>query len=142
MFKSLLVKIGKFNGNRNSGNSYTRVILTEIYHLSGMKSFRDDLIDRMKTGWGRSVLASKISHLFVTFKSNILRQENSKNEKRRYSSKNFCDLPLHTRNNDAISPWNQYCFYFIKKLNSFLLTTISLSATHLAGSQRTVMNTR
>jgi hypothetical protein len=55
----LLVKIGKFNGNRNSGNSYTRVILTEIYHLSGKKSFRDDLIDRMKTGWGRFVLASK-----------------------------------------------------------------------------------
>jgi hypothetical protein len=52
------VKIGKYNGNRNSGNIYTRVILTEIYHLSGMKSFRDDLIDRMKTGWGRFVLAS------------------------------------------------------------------------------------
>ena len=34
------------------------VILTEIFHLSGMKSFRDDLIDRMKTGWGRFVLAS------------------------------------------------------------------------------------
>jgi hypothetical protein len=57
----LLVKIGKFNGNRNSGNSYTRVILTEIYHLSGMNSFRDDLIDRMKTGWGRFVLASNSS---------------------------------------------------------------------------------
>jgi hypothetical protein len=55
----MLVKIGKYNGNRNSGNIYTRVILTEIYHLSGMKSFRDDLIDRMKTGWGRFVLASK-----------------------------------------------------------------------------------
>jgi hypothetical protein len=52
------VKIGKYNGNRNSENIYTRVILTEIYHLSGMKSFRDDLIDRMKTGWGRVVLAS------------------------------------------------------------------------------------
>jgi hypothetical protein len=33
--------------------------LTEIYCLSGMKSFRDDLIDRMKTGWGRFVLASE-----------------------------------------------------------------------------------
>ena len=55
----MLVKIGKYNGNRNSGNIYTRVILTEIYHLSGMKSFRDDLIDRMKTGWGRFVLASQ-----------------------------------------------------------------------------------
>ncbi len=54
----MLAKIGKYNGNRNSGNSYTRVILTEIYKLSGMKSFRDDLIDRMKTGWGRFVLAS------------------------------------------------------------------------------------
>jgi hypothetical protein len=54
----MLVKIGKYNGKRNSGNIYTRVILTEIYHLSGMKSFRDDLIDRMKTGWGRFVLAS------------------------------------------------------------------------------------
>jgi hypothetical protein len=54
----MLVKIGKYNGNRNSGSIYTRVILTEIYHLSGMKSFRDDLIDRMKTGWGRFVLAS------------------------------------------------------------------------------------
>ena len=32
--------------------------MTEIFHLSGMKSFRDDLIDRMKTGWGRFVLAS------------------------------------------------------------------------------------
>jgi hypothetical protein len=28
-----------------------------------MKSFRDDLIDRMKTGWGRFVLASV---LFLT----------------------------------------------------------------------------
>ena len=56
----MLVKIGKYNGNRNSGNIYTRVILTENYHLSGMKSFRDDLIDRMKTGWGRFVLASPI----------------------------------------------------------------------------------
>ncbi len=55
----MLVKIGKYNGNRNSGNIYIRDILTEIYHLSGMKSFRDDLIDRMKTGWGRIVLASK-----------------------------------------------------------------------------------
>jgi hypothetical protein len=50
------------------------------------------------------IKGSKISHLFGTFKSNILRQENSKNEKRRYRSKNFCDLPLHTRNNDAIPP--------------------------------------
>ncbi len=32
--------------------------MTEIYHLSGMKSFREDLIDRMKTGRGRFVLAS------------------------------------------------------------------------------------
>ena len=32
--------------------------MTEIFHLSGMKSFRDDLIDRMKTGWGRFVRAS------------------------------------------------------------------------------------
>ncbi len=32
--------------------------MTVIFHLSGMKSFRDDLIDRMKTGWGRFVLAS------------------------------------------------------------------------------------
>jgi hypothetical protein len=32
--------------------------LTEIYHLLGMKSSRDDLIDRMKTGWGCFVLAS------------------------------------------------------------------------------------
>ncbi len=54
----MLVKIGKYIGNRNSGNIYTRIILTEIYHLSGMKSFRDELIDRMKTGWGRFVLAS------------------------------------------------------------------------------------
>ncbi len=45
-------------GIKNSGKSYTRDILTEIYRLSGMKSFRDDLIDRMKTGWGRFVLAS------------------------------------------------------------------------------------
>ncbi len=56
----MLVKIGKYNGNRNSGNIYTRVILNEISHLSGMKSFRDDLSDRMKTGWGGFVLASKI----------------------------------------------------------------------------------
>jgi hypothetical protein len=35
---------------------HTRIILTEIYRLSGMKSFRDDLIGRMKTGWGRFVL--------------------------------------------------------------------------------------
>jgi hypothetical protein len=55
----MLVKIGKYNGNINSGNIYSRVILTEIYHLSGMKSFRDDLSDRMKTGWGRFVLASQ-----------------------------------------------------------------------------------
>jgi hypothetical protein len=34
--------------------------LTEIYHLLGMKSSRDDLIDRMKTGWGCFVLASKL----------------------------------------------------------------------------------
>jgi hypothetical protein len=33
--------------------------LTEIYHLLGMKSSRDDLIDRMKTGWGCFVLASE-----------------------------------------------------------------------------------
>jgi hypothetical protein len=26
-----------------------------------MKSFRDDLIDRMKTGWGRFVLASYLA---------------------------------------------------------------------------------
>jgi hypothetical protein len=35
--------------------------LTEFYHLLGMKSFRDDLIDRTKTGWGRFVLASKLT---------------------------------------------------------------------------------
>jgi hypothetical protein len=34
--------------------------LTKIYRLSGMKSFRDDLNDRMKTGWGRFVLASVV----------------------------------------------------------------------------------
>ncbi len=32
--------------------------MIEIYHLLGMKSSRDDLIDRMKTGWGCFVLAS------------------------------------------------------------------------------------
>ncbi len=37
--------------------------MTEIFRLSGMKSFRDDLIARMKTGWGRFVLASK----FISF---------------------------------------------------------------------------
>jgi hypothetical protein len=40
-----------------TGPRYTRV-LTGIYRSSGMKSFRDVLIDRMKTGWGRFVLAS------------------------------------------------------------------------------------
>ncbi len=45
-------------GNRYSGRSYTRDILTEIYQLSRMKSLRKELIDRMKTGWGRFVLAS------------------------------------------------------------------------------------
>jgi hypothetical protein len=40
--------------------------LTEIYHLLGMKSFRDDLIDRMKTGWGSFVLASTIHHTICT----------------------------------------------------------------------------
>jgi hypothetical protein len=58
---SLICKIGKYNGKRNLGESYTRVILTEIYYLSEMKSFRDDLIDRVKTGRGRFVLASIIS---------------------------------------------------------------------------------
>jgi hypothetical protein len=37
--------------------------LTEIYHLLGMKSSRDDLIDRMKTGWGCFVLASQLQEL-------------------------------------------------------------------------------
>ncbi len=39
--------------------------MTEIYRLSGMKSFRDDLIDRMKTGWGRFVLASYNQHTVI-----------------------------------------------------------------------------
>jgi hypothetical protein len=30
-----------------------------------MKSFRDDLIDRMKTGWGRFVLASSTTLSFI-----------------------------------------------------------------------------
>jgi hypothetical protein len=55
----IIFKIGKYKGKKSSGKSYTRVIWTEIYHLLGMKSFRDDLIDRMKTGCGRLVLASK-----------------------------------------------------------------------------------
>jgi hypothetical protein len=57
----LIFKIGNYRGNRNSGKSYTRDILTEIYRLIWdkiMKSFRDDLIDRMKTAWGGFVLAS------------------------------------------------------------------------------------
>jgi hypothetical protein len=58
IFYTLIFKSGNYTGNRNSGKSYTRDILSEIYSLSGMKSFRDDLIDRMKTGWGRFVLAS------------------------------------------------------------------------------------
>jgi hypothetical protein len=58
IFLSLIFIIGKYKGKKNSGKSYTRVILTEIFHLLGMKSFRDDLIDRMKTGWGCFVLAS------------------------------------------------------------------------------------
>ncbi len=37
---------------------YTRVILTEIYQLSGMKLCRDELIARTKTGRGCFVLAS------------------------------------------------------------------------------------
>jgi hypothetical protein len=40
--------------------------LTEIYHLLGMKSSRDDLIDRMKTGWGCFVLASSSLYYDVT----------------------------------------------------------------------------
>ncbi len=52
------IQIQKYKGKKYSGKSYTRVILTEIYHLLGMKSFRDDVIGRMKTGWGRLVLAS------------------------------------------------------------------------------------
>jgi hypothetical protein len=58
IFSSLIFKIGKCKGKKNLGNSYTRVILTEIHHLLGMKSVRDDLIDRMKMGWGRFLLAS------------------------------------------------------------------------------------
>jgi hypothetical protein len=50
--------IGKYYGNRISGVSYTRVNLTEIYLLSGMKSCWDDLIARTKTGRGCFVLAS------------------------------------------------------------------------------------
>jgi hypothetical protein len=46
---------------------YTRVVITEIYRLSGMKSFRDDLIDRVKTGWGRFVLASRVGTYRVQF---------------------------------------------------------------------------
>ncbi len=38
--------------------------MTEIYRLSGKKSFRDDSIDRMKTGWGRFVLASGCRRIF------------------------------------------------------------------------------
>jgi hypothetical protein len=49
-FYTLISKIGKYKGNRISGKSDTRIVLTEIYRLLGMKSFRDDLIDRMKTG--------------------------------------------------------------------------------------------
>ncbi len=45
-------------GMLKTGPRYSRVILTGIYRSSGMKSFRDDLIDRMKTRWGRFVLAS------------------------------------------------------------------------------------
>jgi hypothetical protein len=44
------------------------------------------------------VKGSKISHLFGTFNIKILSQE----EKRQYKKENFCYLPLHTRNNDAI----------------------------------------
>ena len=65
VFYSLIFKIGKCKGKKNLGNSYTRVILTEIYHLLGMKSSRDDLIDRMKTGWGSFVLASSV-HTFLS----------------------------------------------------------------------------
>ncbi len=53
-----MLTISKYYGNLKSGASYARVILTEIYHLSGMKSFRDDLIARTKTGRGCFVLAS------------------------------------------------------------------------------------
>ncbi len=49
-------KLENVKGRKN----YTRAILTEIYNLLGMKSFRDDLIDRMKTGWGCFVLASSL----------------------------------------------------------------------------------
>ena len=66
VFYSLIFKIGKCKGKKNLGNSYTRVILTEIYHLLGMKSSRDDLIDRMKTGWGCFVLASVMDPLRLT----------------------------------------------------------------------------
>ncbi len=37
-----------------------------------MKSFRDDLIDRMKTGWGRFVLASYILRLVLSICAKIL----------------------------------------------------------------------
>jgi hypothetical protein len=58
IFYSFLLIVGKFYGNRNSGVSYTRVVLTENYRLSGMKSLWDDLIARTKTGRGCYVLAS------------------------------------------------------------------------------------
>jgi hypothetical protein len=60
IFLTLLLIISKYYGNIKSGVSYTRVILTEIYNLSGMKSFRDDLIARTKTGRGCFVLASHL----------------------------------------------------------------------------------
>jgi hypothetical protein len=47
---------GDFYNHKISWKSYTRDILTEVYRLSRMNSFRDDLIDRMKRGWGRFVL--------------------------------------------------------------------------------------
>jgi hypothetical protein len=69
-------------GNRKSGKSYnTRDILTVIYRVSGMKSFRDDLIDRMKTGWGCFVLASFLTLLFK-LQENILVSNNGRHEKR------------------------------------------------------------
>jgi hypothetical protein len=49
-FDHQIFHIHHYSGNLNLMIRYTRVVLTEIHHSSGMKSFRDYLTGSKRTG--------------------------------------------------------------------------------------------
>jgi nucleoside-diphosphate-sugar epimerase len=108
----MLVKIGKYNGYRNSGNSYTRVLLTEIYQLSEQDNINSfDEVYQLAADMGGAGYIftgendANVMHSSALINLNVVHEAVKKSIKKIFYSSSACMYPEHNQ----LDPTNPNC---------------------------------